>query len=316
MTVRYWGTAALALLAAAFLAPRFKGLHSGGAPRASARPASDNVHPVSAPEAGPPSGNYLGVIVPEESVDVSSRFEGLLEKVPVQVGDVVKKGQVLAVLEAKALERELAVRDAELLTTRSALRVEELGLVEALTRLRRREDPTQLSVGAISEEEVSTARYEHELAAARRDGAIARVREQEARVAQVRQQLADAVIRAPFDGVVANRYMDPGRRLQPGESILHVLREGARQVRFALPEADARAVTPGLAVDIRVEEEPVTLSGRVSHVAPEVDAASRMVLAIALVEGPASSRRPPAGSVVRVSPLSPPQRPTAQADGH
>jgi RND family efflux transporter MFP subunit len=249
----------------------------------------------------PRGRDYLGVIVAEESADISSRLEARLERLHVQVGDAVKQGAVLATLEAKALERELAVAEAEQLSARADLQVAELALSEAEARLKRREAPQQLALGAISEEELATARYEQRLAAARREGAQARVLEREARVAQLKQHLADATVRAPFDGLVASRYVDPGALVRPGQPLVHLLRAGIPQVRFAVPEEDARRVLRGLPVQVRVPETGLVLAGQVAHVAPEVDAASRMVHAIAQLEGPQMPPHVPSGTVVRVA---------------
>ncbi|MCY1077791.1 efflux RND transporter periplasmic adaptor subunit [Archangium lansingense] len=255
---------------------------------------------VEAPAAQAPSAGFLGVIISEEALDLAPSIEGRLEEVRVQVGDHVRRGEVLATLEMRALQQERAMAEAELQSARAELRIAELALAEAEDRLRRREDPKQLSVGALSQEELIRAQYEQRMAAAKHEGARARVTEREARVVQLQQRLAESSLRAPFDGLVASRALNPGALVRPGQAVLHLLREGPQQVRFAVPQEEASAVRVELPVRVRVQEGGAVLSGRVSHVAPEVDVASRMVFAMARLETADPSHPLPTGTVARV----------------
>jgi RND family efflux transporter MFP subunit len=245
-------------------------------------------------------GEMPGVVVAAESVDVTATSEGRLEAVPVQVGDAVRRGAVVARLEVKPLERELEMAEAALLAARADEQVAALTLSESQERLERRSEPKQLSVGALSVEELATARYQERMAAARLEVARAQVKEREARVGQLRQRLGEALLAAPFDAVVARRYVDPGARVAGGQPIVHLLRQGAPRVRFALPEEQATRVLVGTPLRVSVPHLSLSLPGQVLHVAPEVDTASRRVLAIAQVEAPEGTRIP-TGLVVRVS---------------
>ncbi|MFP2928994.1 efflux RND transporter periplasmic adaptor subunit [Pyxidicoccus sp. 3LG] len=289
------GLALLAVLGVLLVArlqasgPRLEPLHAQGA--AALGPA----------DAGSGPEGFLGVIIPEEAVDISSRREGRLEKVAVQVGDGVLRGAVLAVLDTRSLQLDLAVSEAELQSARTELQAAELALSLSEERLERRQDPRQLALGAISQEELETARYEQRLAVVKRDAAKARVQEQTARVARLQQDLSEATLRAPFDGVVASRAMDPGALVRPGDRILHVLRTGARRVRFAIPEGEVAKVAVGQPVRVWLGELSQWRAGKVSNLAPEVDAAARVMLAVAeLEEEGALPGGVPTGAVVRV----------------
>lgn len=242
---------------------------------------------------------WLGVVIAEESVDLAARFEGRVESVRVRVGAHVRHGEVLALLDSQSARQELAVAEAELLSSRAELRMAALALEEAQERLKRRDSPEQLRTGAISQEEVSTARYQERMTAAKLEIARALVAEHEARVAQLRQRVTEASIRAPFDGIVASRFAHPGALLQPGQPLFHLLREGSMQVRFAVPSSQLQQVTVGQAVVLESAELARRLWGQVTQVSPEVDVASLMVFAIAAVEVPADVIVP-AGTVVRV----------------
>ncbi|WP_082282738.1 efflux RND transporter periplasmic adaptor subunit [Myxococcus hansupus] len=301
MVSRAWSAAIGIVLASAVVVVSVTRLKARNPLEPAVESVPTRAHVPMRPQSESPTG-HLGVIVPQETVDISSPSEGLLMQVPVHVGDALKQGDVIARLDLRPLERELAISEAELLSARADLRIAELGVQDAAARLHRREDPRQLSLGAISEEELMTVRYENDLAVAKKDAAQARVREQEARASLVRQRLSDATIRAPFEGVVASRYVDPGRRIQAGEPLVLLLSSGAPQVRFALPEEDARQISVGASAWVHLAGRQDPLEGRVTQIAPEVDAASRMILVIAQLKDAPKDGSAPAGSVVRVAP--------------
>ncbi|MBZ4329959.1 efflux RND transporter periplasmic adaptor subunit [Corallococcus sp. AS-1-12] len=255
---------------------------------------------------------FLGVLISTEAVELAPRVEGRLESIKVHVGDPVRASEVVAVLDTAVEQRELAIAKAELLSARASAEVATLAVEQAAERLRRRQDPQQLSLGALSEEELATTQYERRMALAKLDAARAEVQESEARVAQYQQRISEASLRAPFEGVVAGRYADPGALVRSGQAVIHLLRGGKRQVRYAVPEAQAGEVRVGQRVRVQSQGLGARLTGRVAHVAPEVDAASRMLFVVADLDGTSEL---PSGAVVQVSaevpvagvgPVSPP----------
>jgi multidrug efflux pump subunit AcrA (membrane-fusion protein) len=91
-------------------------------------------------------------------------------------------------------------------------------------------------------------------------------------------------VTAPVAGTVVERHLAAGALAGPGRPILRLLGEGAPQVRFAIPEEQAAAITAGSLVNVRVGPQRLPIRGRVVGVAPEVDASSRMVFASAALE--------------------------------
>lgn len=256
--------------------------------------------PASAPPASARAQKgWLGVVIAEESLDVMARVEGRVESVKVQVGSLVRQGDVLVTLDAHSLKAELEMAEAGLLSSKAEQNLAALALEQAIERLRRRATPEQLRLQAVSEEELSAARYEQSTAAAKLAVAQAKVKEQEARVSQIRQQLAETSLRAPFDGVVAGRFVHPGALARPGVALLHLLRQSKPQVRFAIPETQMRAVTVGQAVEVRAAGREQALAGQVTQLAPEVEVNTLMVFALAHVVLPEGMELP-VGTEVRV----------------
>nr|WP_244239406.1 efflux RND transporter periplasmic adaptor subunit [Corallococcus carmarthensis] len=244
---------------------------------------------------------WLGVVIAEESLDVAPRLEGRVESVRVQVGSMVRHGEVLVTLDARSLKEDLAMADAVLLSNKAELDLASLSVGQARERLKRRDAPEQLKLGAISEEELSAARYEQSMAEAKLLVARSKVQEQEVRVSQLQQQVAEASLRAPFDGVVAGRFVHPGALARAGLPVLHLMRQGKPQVRFAIPAEEMRSVSVGQAVSVAGRD--LKLTGQVTQLAPQVDVSTLMVFALANLDV-AEGHAVPAGTEVRVSAAS------------
>ena len=250
---------------------------------------------------------FLGVVIPQDSVDVSSRFESRLVELDVEVGEAVRKGQVLARLDTRSLQQQLAAARANLQGSRAEEHAASLALSEAREKKRRYFTPRALELGVYSQEELAKVRYEERTAAARLQSARAQSLERQAQVNELRENLEDATLVAPFEGVVAARLMSPGSRLAPGEPVIRLLGTGGWKVRFAVPEEAARELQPGAPLTLHVLQQDLTLSGNVETIAPEVDSAARLVFTTATFDQPP----PPevsSGMVVHVRPGPPPQR--------
>ena len=234
-------------------------LASTSAPRAPDRPA------VADP-------GFVGVIVAGESVEIEAKVEGRLQELLVKPGDRVIKGAALARLDVNATVHELAIARA--------------ALVEAHRRYARRRRLARGPSGAISAEEVDTARRD--------------LLQERARVQKLETARAEANVVAPVTGTVVERHLTAGALAGPGRPILRLLAEGEPHVRFAIPEEQAAAISAGAPVDIRVGPRRLPARGRVVGVAPEVDAASRMVFATAALEPAATAQPLSTGLIARV----------------
>ncbi|ATB37200.1 hemolysin D [Cystobacter fuscus] len=260
--------------------------------------------------AAPRSGTQqpcLGVVIPKDSVDVSSRFDSRLEQVDVEVGQSVQEGQVLARLDMRSLQQELAAAEASLQGSRAEERAASLALSAARARKDRYFTPRSLQLGVYSKEELDRVSYEESTAAARVQAARAQTLQRQAQVTELKQHLDDATLVAPFAGVVAARLVGPGTRLAAGQPVLRLLGTGEWKVRFAVTEEQAGAFQPGTPVELKVLQRNLSLQGVVENIAPEVDAAARLVFATATFSQP-PPREVSTGMVVHVH-SSPQPRP-------
>ncbi len=238
---------------------------------------------------------FLGVLVARSSVDIAPRFDGRVDAIHVRLGDVVHVGDLIANLDVPSLRYELRAAQA----TMELVKIDEervaVELAQAEEQFARRKILTESALA--TGEELAMARYQEKFARARVNAARALLAEKSTRVAELRRKTADAEIRAPFEGVVALRYLDPGANATPSTPIVRIISAKDHIARFAVPEEHARTIRLGAVVKVRTPD--AAIRGTIEKIAPEIDAASRMVIVEAKLDSSGASVR--VGEMVHVS---------------
>ena len=181
-----------------------------------------------------------------------------LAEVRAQVGDVVKRGQVLAVFATEVAEADLA-------QLRAALAEAEALLAEATANANRARD--------LQPSGVLSAQQTQQLLTAERTAA-ARLEAQRAALAAQQIRLKQAQVLAPDSGVISARSATVGAVVQPGQELFRLIRQGRLEWRAEVAAADLAQIKPGQNVRINPVGAPAAV-GRVRMVAPTVDAATR-----------------------------------------
>jgi len=252
-----------------------------------------------APAAPQARQGWIGVVVSRQSVDVKADSQGRLQAVRVAIGDRVKRGDSIAVLDTS-----LAAQDLEM--ARSQLRgaqIDERRSADEMAEARARNDRRQKNPDFFSKEDLAQAELQAKTAGAAYEVARSRVAEQEARVRQLQTSLSRNEIRAPFDGRVAERFADPGAVVGPGTPVVRLISSGDLLVRAAVPPEEARRLRVGQPVTVSLRTQNLQVPGILERIAPEVDAASQMVLVeIHLALTPDLESRLQTGLVADVTP--------------
>jgi HlyD family secretion protein len=152
-----------------------------------------------------------GTLQPTRSINIGSELSGTVLKVNVDVNDVIKKGQVLVVLDTAKLRDQILRSQATLAAARSRLEQTSATIAEARATLGRLEEVARLSGGQVpSKSELDTSRAT--LARAVGDGGSAQAGINNALAALSTDQinLSKASIASPANGVVLTRNVDPG----------------------------------------------------------------------------------------------------------
>ncbi|RNF83665.1 efflux RND transporter periplasmic adaptor subunit [Montanilutibacter psychrotolerans] len=199
-----------------------------------------------------------GPVAAWEEMQLGVEVSGLrVTALHVDVGQVVRRGQVLLELDHRMLDSDLA-------QSRAALAEAEAGLQLAQANLNRGQ--------ALANEKLISASALDELRAARVQAQARRATAAAARDAsQLRRDFAS--LRAPDDGVISKRLVQPGQVVAAGGELLRLIRQGRLEWRAELADAELALVRPGMTVRIATRDGEVT--GRVRAVSPGVDAATR-----------------------------------------
>jgi HlyD family secretion protein len=200
-----------------------------------------------------------GTVQPWQEASVGAEGAGWrLAEVLVQVGDQVRKGQLLARFDTRVAEADLAQQRAAVLEV-------EASLAEAAANAQRARE-LQPS-GMISAQQFTQALTAERTLAARLEAQRAAVHAQELRLAQ-------GQVLAPDDGVISARGATVGAVAPPGQELFRLIRQGRLEWRAEVPAVDLGRVRAGQRVRLApVGAEAVT--GRVRMVAPTVDPATR-----------------------------------------
>ncbi|WP_105426798.1 efflux RND transporter periplasmic adaptor subunit [Neorhizobium tomejilense] len=225
-----------------------------------------------------------GTVQARIETEFSFRILGRVIARNVQVGDLVKKGDVLAAIDPVALE--LAVKSA-----RSDLANSQAQLANArITEDRQR---TLL-------ERQSGARATFETAELERKTAEAAVAKAQANLDKANEQLSYSRLLAEFDGVVTATVAEVGLVVSPGQNVATVARPEERDAVVDVPEAAGDHLKPGASFDVALQLDPrIHARGVVREITPEADAATRTRRTrLTLIDPPEALRL---GSVITAS---------------
>ena len=186
-----------------------------------------------------------------------------VQTVLVRPGAHVKKGEVIAALdcrEASATSKTVAMR-ADALATRQQAVANEAGRLAKLDS----------DAGAF------ISKNDLERAVANTAEELANVEAEKAALARMAVAVDDCIVRAPFDGEVAERFMDPGFFARPGSAIVSVIDRSVVRFVADAPETDYDVVAPGTKVRIRVYATDAMYAGMIARRAPGTAEGTRTV---------------------------------------
>ena len=216
------------------------------------------------------------------TANIYARVSGYISKRNVDIGDRVKKGDLLVEISAPEIDHQLAQAEATLAQNKAA--VEKILANKELARVTaEREDPL-VRKGFESKLQGDTNRLN--LQAQKADVAVAKanVAAQEALVKVARQQKKYLRVLAPFDGIVTKRNVNIGDLVQgdatTGTFMFTVMESEVIRTQVYVPQDQAFGLGPGVAAIVRVPEMPGrTFPGKVTRVADALHPGTRTLLA-------------------------------------
>jgi membrane fusion protein (multidrug efflux system) len=220
------------------------------------------------------SGNLTGA----EQAQVAAGAAGKILATYVERGSVVKKGAVLARIDARILGAQAEEATAQ---------VETLKAQQAQARLDCERSQRMFDKGAIAKADFDRAQTQcvtakWSLAAA------------EARKTQVGESLHDTQIRAPFSGLVVERAVTSGEYVRADSRVVTLVSVDTLRVELSVPEADVARIKEGAAIEFRPSgaREDTRYVGHIKYIGPAVRQQSRDAIVEATVENAGHDLRP------------------------
>jgi membrane fusion protein (multidrug efflux system) len=241
---------------------------------------------VAAAQSVPRSLSLTGTLAANQQAEVAADASGKVVATYVERGDRVELGAPLARLDARAAalsQREAGASAAALLAQsenakRECARAEQLFAAKVISRAEYDASSTSCTSSTFS---VEAAR---------------------AREGMASKSLNDALVRAPFSGIVGERLVSVGDYVTPGRTLLTLVDSSTLRLQIAVPETATAHVASGRPVSFAVAAYPTrTFSGRIARLSPSLRAATRDQIVEVSVNNADGTLRPGMFATVRLA---------------
>jgi len=263
----------------------------------------------------------LGSLTAYDQATISVKVPGRLQKITIDLGSVVQRGQLIAQIEPQ--DYQLRVQQAEAALAQARVR---LGLPATGTNDRIDQEQTSTvrqarvladeaganrdrlaalhEQGVIPRAQLDTAEASYKVALGRLQDAREEIHNREAVIAQrrseldiARQQLTDTSIHAPFDGAIQEKRASVGEFLAAGAPLATIVRMDPLRLRAEVPEREVPNIRIGQTVRVTTEGDPNIYTGRIARLSPTITPQNRTLMIEAEVNNREGLLRP--GSFAR-----------------
>jgi RND family efflux transporter MFP subunit len=202
-----------------------------------------------------------GELQPAREATIRAELGGAVTEVAVEEGQAVRVGTLLGRIDTKSLDDTRR-------SAASSVRSAENQLAVARRELERAE--TLVKAGAVAAREVDVANNTV-------SAAEAQVADANSRLMSVTNQLSDAVIRSPINGVVSRRSVNHGDIVTVGSELFVVIDPSSMRLEASVPSESLSELKVGAIVSFQVRGYDQQFQGRVDRIAPQADPATRQV---------------------------------------
>ena len=221
------------------------------------------------------SRQISGAVKSADESTLSFRVGGRVATVDVKIGDRITKGQTLATLEKKEYKLAVQTAQAKLASARSDLTEKS----DALTRqqnLKKKDFVAQASV------DQAQAAY---------SSAKSNVDVTKTALENAQQDLDNTILKAPFDGAIASRSVEPFTEVTAGSTVFELQSEGALKVEVLMPETLIRDISFGDAVNVKFPTlKDIAVNGVVSEIGAKAESGNAFLVKVQLAKTPADIR--------------------------
>lgn len=262
-----------------------------------------------------------GTLAADQQATLGLKVAGRLDKILVDIGTPVRRGQAIARLVPTDFELRVTQAQTAMVQARVRLSLppegpdaivppeQTAGVRQAaatlkqaqlnLDRMKRLFDQQLVPRSDLDSAEaalgVADGRHQEAVEEARTRQAILGQRRSELGLAE--QQLTDSVLTAPFEGIIRERLANAGDYVAVGAPIAVLVQIHPLRLRLAVPERDAAGIKIGQRVDLTVEGDAAKHAGRVARISPSISEDNRTLMVEAEVPNANGRLRP--GSFAR-----------------
>ena len=219
---------------------------------------------------------YAGKTLPSRSSELGFKRGGEIAQVLVDIGDVVEKGQVLARLDSQTMASNLEQAQAN-----TALAQANLSAAKAEAQLAANTEKrfrTLREQGNTSKQIYDEAKLSFQTKRAQYQVAQANVKRALAAANASKIALAEAAIKAPFDGIIQSRYMDEGTQILGGTPAVKLIELGPIKAHVGVPSESLASLTIGERYNLSWNGK--AQPARLMAISPEVDPNTRTLNAV------------------------------------
>jgi RND family efflux transporter MFP subunit len=219
---------------------------------------------------------YAGKTLPSRSSELGFKRGGEIAQVLVDIGDVVEKGQLLARLDSQTLASNLEQAQAN-----TALAQANLSAAKAEAQLAANTEKrfrTLREQGNTSKQIYDEAKLSFQTKRAQYQVAQANVKRALAAANASKIALAEAAIKAPFDGIIQSRYMDEGTQILGGTPAVKLIELGPIKAHVGVPSESLASLTIGERYNLSWNGK--AQPARLMAISPEVDPNTRTLNAV------------------------------------
>jgi RND family efflux transporter MFP subunit len=243
----------------------------------------------------------VGPLVVEQQADVVAERDGRITAVKVEIGDHVHRGEVLALLDDRALEAARAEKAARIDSLRAQIQTWEAEQNSNAADLRRAdamraekildEEDWEHVKYKLAETEAQVVRYKADEAAT------------EAELHEADLELAQSRVSAPFDGVIGRRSVHEAQQVKKGDALFWITAQAPLRIIFTVPESAMAFFHRGAQLELTTTDYPdLKQPASVFRVSPVVDPASGSIEVIGSLQKPSPLLKPGMSMQVKLSP--------------
>lgn len=227
---------------------------------------------------------YVGSIEPWVEARIGPQImNAYVSTVLVRPGDVVKRGDVLATLDC----RSAAAGSQAVEMQARAIQARQKATASEASRLNLMLDGGFASQNEVEQKLAQDAEQQAQLLATK------------ARLEATTLETQDCVLRAPFDGEIARRDLDPGAFVRPGVAVLTLVDRGTVRLVADVPESDFGMVPPGTPVKVELLATAEHMDATIARRAPAADDSTRTIhIELDVAD---AKRRMPVGTTARLA---------------